>query len=797
MGFDPMDVDSFVSQKQAEVQKGIDTNLEDVGTYADMVGSGFGFEGIPANLKPDVYKELQKRSMNTQGATGAPGTGITTQEAVGQDQGPQYSPAREGLSAVGADGQQYVSTAQGTWERQGLGEPRQAVGQEPYNIFESAKDREKRASAEAEVKNYQAGFTDLEDLSTEAKTLLRQSGVKPPDDEALSEEDETKYKKVSSIIGTLLEEFESVPESQRGPIQGAIAKRTPFGLAAEATEYEEGRAGLAGTLKHIVGETGRLTDKDIERIKNILPTITDNPKQASIAKNRLNELVTSIYGKGLDREKEKTETLEDAGDNFVEIAADKLTDISRFLFPETTKLAETALSTKQEMISPEKRALYAAAPGAMLFGDDQINKAAREIGMAAVIDFATVGALSGAGKILGKVTGPAKGVFSSFYKASPAVQSFLSVFTIPTKLAGRLKPVETAREMIEHGMKGSLESMDNMAMQVTGDTGAVTKLTRKALGAIKGEIDIDEATKVANHTIKESLEIDSKLGKKIMSQIRGGIDPGEAIGKMNTLDSYNLATKLERTGWRYLNSSTYLTKNTLNEDIGGVFLDASKTILENVDEVVKSEDILSKVLSQEAMSNIYGISPRLAEQVTNAKTFSQLRSVSAPFVRLSKMTRLTQEAAQSSFQNAVRRTGVGIAGAGAGAYAGYQVAGVPGAIAGAGLGMVGAPVAQAIGKGTEAPIMTSASQVMKWLAEQGLPSSPKLINEILSKGIRGSAQMIRAAMSGEGEFDINSAIEEQPQGGGGMDIDKAVSSPRQGIGVKLGAYSPEGAKLYR
>lgn len=809
MGFDPMSIDAFVSQKKAEKQKGIDLELEDVSTYADMIGEGMTFDQVPANLKPDVYKELQKRKgVSTEDVGTAPGMGIAEAVPAPMDQGPQYTPAREGLTAVGADGQMYTSTSQGTWTLKGLGDVSEAVGQEPVSMFETVKDREKRLNAEVEAQNYLSLPTPTREeyskLSEDAKSILRTKGTAVPEleESKAAQESRNAIEGLVEVLMSVKEGAQEVDISQYG-----LSK---MGLSSSLQRFNQKKL-LAGQYLAKLVEKNRLSDADRtfyqEKIMKINPIGLQGIKEEAI--DDLAKTIVTLTGfdseefdigkkkeKVADRETTTSVAPDSTGDNFVEMAVDKLTDVSRFFFPETTKLFENALSTKQTLISPEKRLAGTLIPPTLLFGDEQINKAAREIGVAAVIDFATAAVLGRVGGLLNKVTQPVKGILSSFYKSSPAVQSFLSAFTIPTKLAGRLRPVETAKEMIEHGVKGSLESMDNVAMQVTGSSGIVTKLTRKALSAVKGEIDIDEVTKVANHSIKESLEIDDALGKKIIGKIRGQITPSKNIGKMNTLDSYNLAKKLERTGWRYLNSSTYLTKNTLNEDIGGVFLDASKTILENIDEVVKSEDILSKVLSQEAMSKLYGISPRLADQVTNAKTFSALRGVSAPFVRLSQMIRLTQEAAQSSFQNAARRTGVGLAGAGAGAYAGYKIAGIPGAITGAGLGMVGAPMAQAIGQGTEAPIMTSASQVMKWLAEQGLPSSPRLINEILNKGIRGSAQMIRAAMSGEGDFDINSAIDEAPQGGG-MDINNAVGNTRRGVGVELNAFSPEGAKLYR
>jgi hypothetical protein len=159
-----------------------------------------------------------------------------------------------------------------------------------------------------------------QDLRDEVTQQLIQEGYDPIAVEQEREgrkqkrKEDVESKKVGTMIQTMIGEFESVPKGQKGVGIGSFTKRLGF-LFPEASEYEEARAGFAGALKSLVGESGRLTDKDIERIMKILPQVTDTPKQASIARDRIGKIMEEIYGKNVIGKQDKS-SLEDLFSTF-------------------------------------------------------------------------------------------------------------------------------------------------------------------------------------------------------------------------------------------------------------------------------------------------------------------------------------------------------------------------------------------------------------------------------------------------------------------------------------------------
>jgi hypothetical protein len=83
----------------------------------------------------------------------------------------------------------------------------------------------------------------------------------------------------------------------KGRIGGAITGlKAAAGKAPTAKRYNELRKGVVTTLKGLVGESGVLTDPDVERIINLLPKTTDTSVEAEGAWNDVFELINNKYG---------------------------------------------------------------------------------------------------------------------------------------------------------------------------------------------------------------------------------------------------------------------------------------------------------------------------------------------------------------------------------------------------------------------------------------------------------------------------------------------------------------------
>lgn len=282
---------------------------------------------------------------------------------------------------------------------------------------------------------------------------------------------------------------------------------------------------------------------------------------------------------------------------------------------------------------------------------------------------------------------------------------FARSFTVDKKLAPRLKPVDTARELMEHGVGGSLEKMGKTAAQVTGDNGILTKVTRDAVARIPGDIKVDDFMPA----VRSSLDQGALIGKSDEAQILRSIfkmdRPGILPGTMSPVDALDNVKMLESLGYQFLNSSTKLSPNLKNEQMGKVYLNAADAIKDSLEKAVGSQDILQGFKTPQIINQIKQISPKLAEQFQNAKSLAEVRSIQAPFVRLNQMIGLTEDAAQTAGSQFFSGTGSKL---GAGAV-GFGMGGPPGAA----LGYFGAPIVEGLEQATRAPISTFAANLFK------------------------------------------------------------------------------------
>lgn len=172
--------------------------------------------------------------------------------------------------------------------------------------------------ADTFAKGIMAGQLDINAVPQERRAgvsaVLGEQGYDPTKVELEKEEKKKKigagvkreeeFGKFAPVLTQLFNEFETVPEWQRGPGKEKIT--TTFGfLFPEATTYQEGVKALAGSIKGFVGEAGQLTNYDIERIIAAFPHIGDTPKQVEIKRERINGIFQERFGKSLFGEQEK------------------------------------------------------------------------------------------------------------------------------------------------------------------------------------------------------------------------------------------------------------------------------------------------------------------------------------------------------------------------------------------------------------------------------------------------------------------------------------------------------------
>lgn len=298
-----------------------------------------------------------------------------------------------------------------------------------------------------------------------------------------------------------------------------------------------------------------------------------------------------------------------------------------------------------------------------------------------------------------------------------AARTFARAFTVPSKLAARLKPVETSKELISHGVGGSLTNMADTAAKVTGENGILTRTTREAVARIPGDIKVDDFMPTVRNALTQGSMIESGQEKKILQAIFKMDKPGILPNSMNPLDALDNVKGLEKIGYQFMNSSTKLSPNVANEQIGKVYLDAADAIKDSLEKAIGNKNILEGLKTPEMFMQLQQVSPKLAKQFSEAKTMADLRHIQAPFVRLGQMIGLTEDAAQSVGGGMATSLGSRGAGGALGFAAGGPI--------GAGIGIAAAPFVEGLEQAARAPLTTKGGSL---LAKMGGAGAPKDFN---------------------------------------------------------------------
>lgn len=372
-----------------------------------------------------------------------------------------------------------------------------------------------------------------------------------------------------------------------------------------------------------------------------------------------------------------------------------------------------------------------------------------------------------------------KGVIAGARDSASKVPArmFAKSFSVPTKLAGRLKPVDTADEILKHGFgASSLDDLGRISGSVTGQNGILTKTTRKAISRIPKEVKTDNVLTSVRNMLDDIPDLTDKESMKILNTVIKSGKPGKLPGTMNALDAFDNVKHLEDIAYQYINSSTYLTKNLKHEQIGKALLAGADELKFQLDDAVKGFGILDDLKTPELMKQLSDISPRLAKQVTDAGTIADLRKIQAPFVRLGQMVNLTNDAAQSvggSFAG-------GLGGRAAGGAAGFALGGPLGALG----GVFASPMLEGVEQATRAPIATGGASILSKLLGRA-DDAAGVVSKVAANPSIGQAFMknlpVQAALQGV------DAVTQPPQPAGASELDNSILS-----NINMGSFDSSG-----
>ena len=295
-----------------------------------------------------------------------------------------------------------------------------------------------------------------------------------------------------------------------------------------------------------------------------------------------------------------------------------------------------------------------------------VGEHAGKTAMVAGAGAATGAAFQAGGELIKKLGGATKGRFEEAVKQfraeqpgtefthSPTVgeKMMTSRYTIPHKVAKDIRLEDTLKTMKDYNL-ANLDLDDQMvATQLTtGQNGAITGMTYETLLETSKPIYVDKAMTAASEktwNFATPQQVANTTRDISNDFANAGIQPDPKGWTARPLDAFKLAQTLEKKAYAMgYNKSTYLTQNLQAEDIGDMYMSAARTLLDTIDDSAGAQAV-EAAKKPEYIAQLAAVSPQLAEKAQNASSFSELRGIAAPFVRLSKAITMTKEAQNSA-----------------------------------------------------------------------------------------------------------------------------------------------------
>lgn len=359
------------------------------------------------------------------------------------------------------------------------------------------------------------------------------------------------------------------------------------------------------------------------------------------------------------------------------------------------------------------------------------------------------------------------GFKSGVAKADIPAKMFAQAFTVPRRAAATLKPQQTARELIDYGVNGSLDSIKATSESVLKNVGG---LFDNAVAGIGGDIKIGDPVGVAKNAIK-GVKI-PKADLDVLMQRVTDIGTDAAMpGFSNPSRILEQIRDLERYGYSRINAAnSALVKNPDMADLGSAYVQVAKELEDSLYGAMDSVGSLRPFQTPEVAAQLNSIARGLGDKFVNAKSAQEVRSLMAPFVRARNLVSSTMDESSAAGSQGLAL----LAGRGTGAGAGFAVGGVPGAAA----GFVGAPLLRGVEESVRAPISTKVGGLLNRVGQAGSAQLPSAT---------GTAAR---AVVGAG---VGNAVTNSPQATAAESQDGLLAQMNPSPASMPGAGSPSGA----
>jgi hypothetical protein len=336
--------------------------------------------------------------------------------------------------------------------------------------------------------------------------------------------------------------------------------------------------------------------------------------------------------------------------------------------------------------------------------------------------------------------------------------TFLNQFDIPTKVGYRsIDKDRMANTVLSDNISSNFSNLQKAADTVTGMNGEIPKYINRALSDINQPVNLSNmlasgAVRLANE-VPELGDSPGTLAKyqDVMKNIflepyKKGVGAPTTVKLEDALqgpvtsvssgDAYDIMQKLEKTGYAYLNKSSYLTSNPYMEDLGHAFISTAQDIQDAIDAQLKGVD-MSKYITDNMRNKLSEVSPELLQRFdATPKTIDNLRAFQKPYVDLNSSIRLTKAGAHSVWTKASKNMADALStalGGGLGSVAGPLGMGAGAFVGKMALSPVLQPVAEALLKKYMPDVSVGAAKAMNKISA-GLPAVPGVIKNIGTAG---------------------------------------------------------------
>lgn len=263
---------------------------------------------------------------------------------------------------------------------------------------------------------------------------------------------------------------------------------------------------------------------------------------------------------------------------------------------------------------------------------------------------------------------------------SVATNLYGSSFGVTPTEAKYLRPVDTFNEMLLNGFSGGYKDIQAMLDKVTGANGKLPQLVRNATAAIPQAIDVsdirrgvtqglNEITGLTDRNVAQHTQNIDQILQTGTSESRAGEHlPAGYLEPMDALDSIQ---KLQQKAALYQKALPGTPEAALKD----LYNNAAFDLVDKLNQAADQSGAIAPQTDQ-IVQELNNISPRLAQQFQENPTIGKLRSIQAPFVRMSKILDSTLNGSTTRSKQIVNGLNRALLGG-----IGFGTGGIPGIIA--------------------------------------------------------------------------------------------------------------------